>query len=153
MSIPTILAGSVGQWEGIYRLWFEPGNPVTECATTAEIGTAGAGRFLTMRYTWAHEGKAIEGFLMLGDDPAAKSCVATWVDSFHNSHRMMPSTGALAGDGPVNVKGDYPPEYPGWAWRTVLEHPGPDSFVMRMFNIMPDGLEVLAVEAMYRRSR
>lgn len=152
MSIPTTLAGTAGKWEGVYKLWFDAGAPVTECATTAEIATAAAGRFLALRYNWAHEGKAVEGFLMLGDDPAAKSCVATWVDSFHNSDRMMPCVGALAGDGPVSVRGDYPPEYPGWAWRTELSHPGADSLVMRMFNIMPDGIEMLAVEAMYRRS-
>lgn len=153
MSIPTTLHGAIGHWEGIYRLWFDAGAPVTECASTAEIATAGAGRFITLRYTWTHEGKPVEGFLLLGDDPASGHCESAWADSFHNSHRLMPSTGPLAGDGPVSVRGNYPPEYPGWAWRTELAHPGADSFVMRMFNIMPDALEMLAVEAMYRRSR
>lgn len=154
MSIPTTLAGAVGRWTGVYRLWFSPDAPVIECATTAEIGTAGVGRFLTIRYDWSHEGKPLEGLLMLGDDPDASRCGAVWADSFHNGHRMMPCTGTLAADRPVSVRGSYAaPPGPDWGWRTELTHPGNDSFVMRMFNIMPDGLEVLAVEAMYRRSR
>lgn len=49
MSIPAPLAGAAGKWTGVYRLWFSPEAPVIECATTAEIGMAGAGRFFTMR--------------------------------------------------------------------------------------------------------
>lgn len=81
-------------------------------------------------------------------------CDAVWVDSFHNSHRMMPCTGAVAGTASVSVRGRYAaPPGPDWGWRTELVHADDATFVMRMFNITPDGQEALAVEATYRRSR
>jgi hypothetical protein len=152
MSTPARLAGATGAWRGTYRLWFDPDGPAVECETTAEVTAAGGGRFLALRYGWSFEGKPQEGFLLLGDDPAASRCEASWVDSFHNSDRIMPCTGALAGDGPVSVRGSYPaPPGPDWGWRTELDQPSADTLVLRQFNVTPDGVEGRAVEATWRR--
>jgi hypothetical protein len=152
MSIPARLRGSTGTWAGQYHLWLSPPDPPIECSSTAEVTAVGEGRFLALRYDWSYDGKRQEGFILLGDDPATARCAATWADSFHNSHRQMPCDGPLAGDGEINVRGSYPaPPGPDWGWRTLLEHPSPDALVIRMFNITPDGLEELAVEATYRR--
>jgi hypothetical protein len=65
---------------------------------------------------------------------------------------MMLLTGAHAGDGDVNVRGSYPaPERPDGGWRMTLEMPTPESLLLRMFNITPDGQEAWAVEASCRR--
>lgn len=154
MSIPTHLVGAMGQWTGRNKLWFEPGSAAIECATTAELRGEAAGRMLSLRYTWAFEGKPCEGILLLGDDPKAGRCDAAWADSFHNGHRLMPLSGTAAGDADPDVRGTYPaPPGPDWGWRITLAHPTADALVLRMYNITPDGTEALAVEASYVRRR
>lgn len=144
----------MGAWVGNNKLWFEPTQAAIESSTTAEIRGEAAGRMLRVSYTWEYDGKPCEGVLLLGDDTKAGRCDASWADSFHNGHRLMPLTGSAAGDDVVTVTGSYPaPPGPDWGWRITLEHELPDSFVMRMHNVMPDGTEALAVEASYARRR
>lgn len=154
MSIPAKLIGAMGKWSGHNKLWFEPTAAAIESTTTAEITGEAAGRMLLMRYTWEYDGKPCDGIVLLGDDIKAGRCDAAWADSFHNGHRLMPLTGAAAGDGDISVRGSYPaPPGPDWGWRITFEHPSSDVLVMRMYNIMPDGTEALAVEASYARRR
>ncbi len=152
MSVPSRLAGAVGEWTGNNKLWFDSTKPAIESETMAVVQEEAAGRMIAVRYSWGYEGKAREGILLLGDDPATGRCDAAWSDSFHNGHRLMPLTGPLAGDDNPTVTGSYPaPSGPPWGWRITLEHPSPNAFVMRMHNITPDGKAELAVEASYAR--
>lgn len=154
MSIPSQVAGAVGAWRGVNKLWFTPTDPAIESATTAEVGTVAQGKFLTVRYTWEFDGKPQEGFLLLGDDPTTGVCDAVLVDSFHNSDRAMSLTAPLIGDGAVSVRGSYAaPPGSDWGWRVTLDLPAEDRLVLRMFNITPDGTEALAVEASFDRRR
>jgi hypothetical protein len=152
VSIPKQLKGATGSYVGEYKLWFEPGTEPFVSETVADLSVIAEKRFLVMRYDWWHDEKRRDGLILLGDDEKANRCDATWVDSFHNGHRQMLSTGPASGDGAVSVRGSYPaPPGPDWGWRTAFERPDDDSLVMRMYNITPDGAEALAVEATYRR--
>lgn len=154
MSIPGALSGTVGQWSGANKLWFMPSEPAFDSETRAEVSLAAGGHFLALRYEWAHEGTPHQGFLLIGEDTSAGRCDAAWVDSFHNSHRLVPCTGPLSTDGVLRATGSYPaPPGPDWGWRIELSVPQPDALLLRMFNIMPDGQEALAVEATYARRR
>jgi hypothetical protein len=154
VSIPLRVAGAIGSWVGSNKLWFDPTQAAIECETSAEIRGEAAGRMLRISYAWEYDGKPCEGVLVLGDDAKAGRCDASWADSFHNGHRLMPLTGPAAGEGIVSVTGSYSaPPGPDWGWRITLEHPSSDAFVMRMHNITPDGTEALAVEASYARRR
>jgi hypothetical protein len=154
VSVPGRLSRAEGRWEGTNRLWFDPALPSHDCATTAEVTFAARGRLLALRYDWSWDGKAEEGLLVLGDDPATGRCDAAWADSFHNSHRLMPLSGTLAADGDVSVTGTYTaPPGPDWGWRITLEQPSADALLVRMYNITPDGIAALAVEASYARRR
>lgn len=152
MSIPKPLAGVAGSWKGTYKLWFKPEDPAIESPTTAFVERIGEERFLAMRYDWTYKDKPREGFILLGVDDDAGELNAQWLDSFHNSHRIMPCKGAVpAEDAEVSVLGKYPEPYPDWSWRTVLEHSSDDELRMLMYNIPPGGPELLAVEAVYQR--
>jgi len=152
MSVPSRLKGATGSYIGEYKLWFEPGSEPLVSETIADLSIVAEKRFFVMRYDWWYEEKRRDGVIMLGDDVKANRCDASWIDSFHNGHRIMQCTGPAANDGPISVRGSYAaPPGPDWGWRTELERPDDDSFVMRMFNITPDGAEALAVEATYRR--
>jgi hypothetical protein len=154
VSIPAWVHDHLGAWEGSNKLWFDPSAPHFESVTTAELSLAADGRFAVLRYDWTHEGARHEGLLLVGEDASAGRCDAAWVDSFHNSHRMMPCSGPLTIDGVLRATGSYPaPEGPDWQWRVELSCGSGQRLLLRMFNITPDGREALAVEAWYDRRR
>ncbi len=154
MSIPKSLQGAMGGWKGRYKLWFMPTDPAIECETAAMVEGAIGDQFLSVRYQWEYKGKPQVGGVVLGDDPESKSCAGFFADTFHYSHRMMPCRGGIVDVGAVKILGHYPaPSGPDWGWRTELELVDADTFVMRAYNIKPDGAEGRAVEATYRRQR
>jgi hypothetical protein len=66
-------------------------------------------------------------------------------------HAIMNFTGTCDEQGTVRVLGSYAaPPGPDWGWRIEIE-PAAGSWTLRMFNITPDGQEVLAVEATLSR--
>ncbi len=147
MSLPEPLKLLTGIWKGTNCLWLSPTDPVRFSDTGAVISTIGRERFLSIAYTW-FEDQPQEGLLVLGlKEEAAHSY---WIDSWHNGDRVMPCEGTIAVDGRVSLLGSYPaPPGPDWGWRLVVE-PG-EPFKLLMYNITPDGMEVLAVEAVYNR--
>ena len=152
MSIPARLTRAEGEWTGPSLLCFAPGQPTITCESTAHVTREVNGTALMMRYDWSFEGKPHQGVLLLSDDAGSSRCEISWMDSFHYANRMMLLTGALAGDGEINVRGAYPaPTGPDWGWRMTLEMPDAVTLLLRMFNITPDGQEAWAVEATYRR--
>lgn len=153
MSIPKPLGGVAGDWSGNYKLWFSPTDPAVECPTTATVEKVANGKFLTLRYDWSFDGKPQEGMILIGVDDKAGVLNVQWVDSFHNSDRIMPCLGAVpAEDAEVSVLGSYgAPTGPDWGWRTMIEHSANDELRVLMYNIEPGEAEQLAVEAVYQR--
>lgn len=143
-----------GAFEGMSRLWMVPGDPPRDSLTTALLAPAAQGRFLSLAYTWSEGGQPQDGLIVISADPERPTCTATWVDSWHMGDTMMHCTGTLAPDGVVSVLGHYAaPPGPDWGWRITLTPESDAAFVLRMFNITPDGAEMLAVEAPYTRRR
>ena len=95
MSIPEGLSAALGAWEGNYRLWFGPGDPAAESHTTAQIATVGAGRFLTMTYTWMYEGR-LARFVYTGPKPATVGRPAWGPPGFELHYRSGYATGIAA---------------------------------------------------------
>ena len=62
-------------------------------------------------------------------------------------HPIATSTGNVQGS-TVRLFGTYPAGVgsPDWGWRIVLDWCDPDHFGLRMFNVLPDGTDVLAVD-------
>lgn len=147
MSIPDNIKQLTGDWKGTNRLWLSPTDPARESETTAEVMLIGGGRFLSNKYTWV-EGEKQEVMFVLGR--GGDEIKAFWLDSWHNGDRIMPREGTVGVDGRLSVLGSYPAS-PGldWGWRIVIE-PG-ETLHLCMFNIMPAGVEMLAVEAAYTR--
>ena len=153
------LAALSGVWAATYTL---RGDPRFDSDTTshATLAPVLGGRFVRIDYTWNEEGLdeadgAQEGSLLVGFETEPEPGLATvaWIDSWHNGARMMVCPGVLREDGSVDVRGSYPdqPEYAGWGWRTILA-PADGAWSMTMYNTTPDGEEMLAVSAEYRRA-
>jgi broad specificity phosphatase PhoE len=142
----------VGDWTGHNQLWVIPGEPVRESSTTARVELAAGGRYLVVRYTWTEKDEPQDGHLVvrLADDTTGADMV--WVDSWHQGAGFLMLAGEEKSPTSIAARGSYPaPSGPDWGWRIAISTVASDRYVMRMWNITPDGQEALAVEASYRR--
>jgi hypothetical protein len=146
------LADLAGEWTGTNKLWVVPGEPVRESDTTASVSLVGQGQFLMMRYTWAEGGKPQDGTLLIGTATGEKAADIVWLDSWHMRDDVLRLRRQPAGDALLDALGSWAaPPGPDWGWRIVLRPESRDAFRMLMYNITPEGREMLAVEAAYRR--
>jgi hypothetical protein len=152
MTIIEKLINLTGNWQATYRLWMSPESPPLESPSNAIVSPIVNGKMACIEYTWMVDGSLVEGELFIGHESKPGLVTVVWVDSWHNGERFMICQGEVRPDGALSVLGEYPPPYgPDWTWRTVIA-PGEDSFSLRMYNIPPDGADMLAVEAVYTRA-
>jgi hypothetical protein len=68
-------------------------------------------------------------------------------------NQVMICTGTSEEDGVINVRGSYAaPPGAGWGWRTRIGLSLDAKLYLTMFNVTPDGKDVLAVEGVYVRA-
>ena len=143
-----------GRWEGISRLWEPTTEGARESRSTANVTSILEGSFVRIDYTWTFDGEPQEGSLLFGHEEKGDRLTVVWVDTWHMGDRVMVCRGTGTDGDALSVRGSYAaPPGPDWGWRTVIEPAGRDSFRMSMYNISPEGHEVLAVDAMYSRAR
>jgi hypothetical protein len=140
-----------GAWGGSYSLWLRPGTPAQESDIKATFQPAAKGNYCLMTYSWKRENETQEGVFLFGGQ--GKAATATWGDSFHMAAEPMLCKGELKDGGKkLIVTGSYSVgEGPDWGWRTEFTRQGPESLLMEAYNIMPDGVEALAVKAELKR--
>lgn len=139
-----IPASHHGLFSGINRLWFMPGTPANVSDGTLVVSAD------RVQVRWAHKGTAHEGELVLrGPAPA---CRGDFTDSFHASTTLV-HHGYCQGSS-LFLFCTYPAGEgePDWGWRIVLDWYDPDHFSFRMFNVLPDGREALAVDLLGARA-
>lgn len=142
----------IGNWDGNTRTWFEKDVLADESPMEAKITAVLGDRFIRYEYKGSVQGKPFEGIMIWGFDLDNNKCQCSWVDSFHMG------TGIMLSEGEENKKGfwvlgsygslDYPEH---WGWRTELEIMNSEQFLIRAFNISPDGVEAKATESIYYR--
>lgn len=140
-----------GDWNGSYSLWMRPGTPAQKSEITAQFQSTAKGNYFLMTYAWKKRGKAQEGVFLFGGH--GKTATATWGDSFHMVPEPMQCKGELKDGGKkLIIKGSYAMgKGPAWGWRTEFTLCGPNAFLMEAYNIMPNGVEGLAVKAELKR--
>lgn len=143
----------VGDWSGdnLLRLsWLTP--PDYFSAAEVLVARAAKGKFLTFRYTWSHDHVPQEGLLVLGYDEKQRLATASWVDSWHQSARVMFCSGTIDLTGRIDLRGSYEVSPgPDWGWRIVILQPADSQLQINMYNCSPEGEEELAVQAKYER--
>jgi hypothetical protein len=151
MSDLTPLKSCAGAWTGPSRLIVTPGEAGRVSQSRLVVSVAAGGKCVRVDYTWADEGKPQDGVMLFGFDRDSGVVTMAWIDSWHMGEKVMICSGAAKGDGSVDVLGHYAaPPGADWGWRTVLA-PSGERLMLRMFNVSPEGVEALAVEAEYRR--
>lgn len=147
------LAAMTGDWEGTFKLWFEPGDPVCVSKQTGSIRPVLGGRFLLHEYETEMNGEPISGIALYGCHLDGQAWEAAWGESFGTGTQLMYCTGSADAGKGFNVLGSYGDGQggPDWGWRTEIEQPDADTLVIVMTNIAPQGEEAKAVETYYRR--
>lgn len=146
------LVESVGAWSGTYRLWLSPDDPGRVTETGASVELVARATFGLVRYDWAYDGEPQDGVLLVRLAPDQSAVAMVWVDSWHTGGGFMEFRGEGATDGTLTALGSYAaPGGPDWGWRIVVAADADTGLRITMFNITPDGQEMLAVESAYRR--
>jgi hypothetical protein len=154
MNLTEIQDRLLGSWVGknLLRLsWLNPTDYYSE--SNLSVAPAARGRFLTFTYTWSHENIAQEGLLLIGYDQKQAKVTGAWVDSWHQSSKVLHLEGSIDDTGVITVQGAYEaPPGPDWGWRITLTPGAVGNLQLSMHNISPEGEEDLAVLADYQRT-
>jgi hypothetical protein len=142
------LSNMVGTYVGRTKTWLEPSAPPDESISELRVQALFGGRWLRFEDHGSVAGKPRAGEMLLGfhhDEQRFEHC---WVDSFHTGTAMMRSVGEPRGDGIIAVTGSYVAGSETWGWRTELDPKEP--FVVRAYNVSPDGNETIAIETKWQ---
>ena len=154
MSAPEILKELTGAWTGTSSLWLSPEDEPDQCVSTAWLALAAKGQFFSLQYHWSYNGVLQEGLLLIGYEKAADQVNGIWVDSWHMSDKFMVCEGDGDQTEKISILGAYSaPPGPDWGWRINVEPVDQNTFHLLMYNITPDGEEMLAVKGVYNRSQ
>jgi len=86
----AIFANLVGDWKGRNTVFFKPNEPAVDTADIqGSTRLISGGRLLELSYMSTFKGKPIDGKLVISYDEKMKEYLMTWIDSFHNSNRML----------------------------------------------------------------
>ena len=153
MAVPVSLSAMTGDWAGDNSLWLSPDTPVKQCGIAASVETVAQGQAWQLRYSWFEDSEQ-DGILLLTQQSKTPAVTIFWLDSWHLANQWMMLTGQAREDGSVTATGTYQvPGHPDWGWRITIV-PGPKTaWRLVMHNITPEGLELLAVEAVLVRNK
>lgn len=154
MSISENFKKLAGEWRGknlLYTTWIIE-NPVSESESFCQIELAAGAKFLKIEYDWIYENEKQDGLLLIGSEKDSDETQAVWIDSWHMSDKFMSCNGKYTEDS-ILMKGFYKvPNHPDWGWRTDVIFSDKNAFKIVMYNVSPEGVEDLAVEAFYTRN-
>lgn len=152
MSLLEIKNKFVGEWEGNKLLilsWLTPSNFLSH--SIMSISSIAKEKGLMVNYSWSHEDIAQEGRIMFAYDSKEKLVTAALIDSWHMNNKIMLCQGTITDQG-FDVLGSYQaPPGPDWGWRIVINCTSENTLQMLMYNVTPEGVEDLAVQADYKR--
>lgn len=151
-SAPTPLhpafAKLTGTWKGTNKVYFGPDQPPVDTADiTGEMKLVSGGRLLEFSYTTTFKGKSIDGKLIVSYDTKFEEYLMSWIDSFHNSNRILQlSSGRGSGLYDISAFGEYPAdETVYWGWRIEVLPEGESGLSITHYNLPPGEDGVIAV--------
>ncbi len=153
MKLAALHPQLLGNWSGESLLWMSADAAPLASPSRLSVTLVAMGRFLSLGYTWVYEGKPQEGLLIVGDHNQQSLATAGWVDSWHQSGKVMHCVGSVEGEGFAVTGGYAAPPGPDWGWRLSVTASSVEELVLEMHNVPPGGEPELAVRGRYRRSK
>lgn len=151
ISLQGRLDALVGEWEGLTRTWFQPGEPVREATQTGRMRKVADGTGVLHEYESSLDGEPFTGVVLYAVDVAKERVTAALVDGFHMSTAMLILEGPLRPEVVLDVLGHWEAGGETWGWRMAVRQVSPDHLEMVAFLVTPSGEEHRAVETQYRR--
>jgi hypothetical protein len=155
MATPPGLLAALGNWRGTSKLNYSEDplvENISESDSTLAIETDPLHAFATVSYTWAFEGQAHEGRVLLCGTESTDEVTAGWSDSWHQNGSAMCLSGPGMHSNQVRLTGSYGAAGgPDWGWRIEFNLEG-DNLTLKMINITPEGDQTWAVHAEYLRA-
>ena len=153
MAVPRPIRNAAGSYKGestLHMPWMPEGQRIDEGPSSPHIEFDMHTQYATVTYTWTYEKKEQERTILIASDDDGKDVTMGWSDSWHQSGGVMHLKGSVDKD-EIVCKGKYSaPGTDDWGWRITLGGSG-DKLTMKMYNAMPTGEEMLAVEAIYTK--
>lgn len=151
MNILETLIARTGTWQGTNQLQDPYTNSPVDSLSRLTVTPILKGKFIRLDYTWAYQGTAEEGMLLISYQEKTNAVAAHWADTWH-SPTVMVCQGTAESNDLISVKGFYAaPPGPDWGWRIMIHSPKEQNLQMVMYNSTPEGQEDLAVEANYTK--
>ena len=101
------LGSLAGQWTGINKLWFMPGDPVRESESECSVTFGAAGTVALISYTWDYEGQSQEGVMMVRAESGTEDVQVSWIDTWHTQSKFMSFEPEEGVEGMVAVRCSY----------------------------------------------
>ncbi len=150
------LAGFVGGWKGRVRTIMDPEAPPLESPWEGEVTPLLGGRFVRVTYRSSAQDVPTAGELTFAFEAGEKLWRLSWIDSFHTGTAILTSvSGPSPGEGPISARATWfaAEGQPHWGWRTEVFDPEGEAWIIRMYNVSPEGAEQLGVEFALTRVR
>jgi Protein of unknown function (DUF1579) len=116
MNLNQIQDELIGGWSGnnLLRLsWLTASDFVSQ--SELSVSPVAKGKFLKFDYTWNHEGVSQEGMILLGYDAKQEAATGAWINSWHQSSKVMACQGTIDATGTIDLRGSYEaPPGPDW---------------------------------------
>jgi hypothetical protein len=145
------MAGAVGEWNFVSKMWMDPAAPPMETTGTASMKLTMNGLFLVEDTSAQMMGMDWTGHGVFGYDNTKKKHIGVWYDSMGSM--IMNFEGDCDGKcGVVTSYSDYldPMTNTQKRMKTVSSHEGPDKSMMLMYDVAGE-TETKVMEIVYTR--
>ncbi len=148
-----LMAKGVGSWDVDAKMWMGPAGPPMPSVGKSEHHTILGGRYMIQEYKSSFMGMSFEGMLIQGYSNLHKKNVSIWLDSMSTWPSI--SWGMRDEEGVVESKGTtYDVMTPGGRptrSRVVEKEDG--TFVLELYDSLPDGGDFKVMEMTYSRAK
>lgn len=146
------LVACAGIWKGTNTLQDPNTGQPQASPSTAVVSPILDGRFVRIEYTWAYQGAAQAGELLIGHEAEKNVFTCCWIDTWHMGDKVMACRSTSVDRDVISVLGSFSaPNGSNWGWRIDLIPDVAGSLSLAMFSISPEEQEFPAVEAHYTR--